>query len=361
MEIYKQIDSGSDSFKKTLIPLSLTTLSGDNLRFTKLDRTDISNTFLGNLFSSFNLPITIEQKQNFTTGSYANTAFQYLNQDEVIMVEIPKNTYGELVDGKTIKLIIPMRSGATYTLYSTFFRNSIIDTAGNSIYSDPNQQSKEFGQNYNIEELPGQNGLTNPINGYSSNVAYMFSDDIQKPSNNPNYSWGSTNKYFATQTNLPTGIVGSKFAANFSSSDGTVDIPVGIAYLDMGFILITNPTIVQNFDYNTGEINGSPYTGDGSDFINLTFPTRSQLTFTSCTTEFVQRAICIALPNEFYKSTNPTFQEAYGADNLENNPVAITQIGLYNENYELIAIAKSNQPLAKNKSSILTFDITIRV
>lgn len=360
MEIYKKIDSGSGFFEKKLIPLSLTTLSGNNLKFTKIERTDLSNRFYGNLFASFNFPITVEQKQNFATGSYSNTAFQYLNKDKVIIVEIPKNTYGEMVDGKTIKLIVPLTGGRSATIYSTFFRNSIIDTMGNAIYSDPNQQSKEFGQIYNINELPGQSGLLAPASGYSSNVAYMFCDDVQKPSGNANYSWNSTNKYFVTQTNLPSGIVGSKFAANYSSADGTVDIPVGVAYLDKGFIALTHPYLVDNFDYTNGEVNGIPYTGDDR-FANLDFAAGASLSFTSFNTEFVQHTVCIALPNEFFKSSNPTFAEAYGADNIENNPVAITEIGLYNDKYELIAIAKSNKPLAKNKSSVLSFDITIRV
>jgi len=360
MEIYKQIDSGSGVFEKKLIPLSQTILNGSNLKFTKVERTDLSNRFFGNLYSSFNLPITVGQKQKFTIGDYSTTAFQYLNRDSVIVAEIPKNTYGEMVDGKSIKLIVPLTSGRTMTLYSTFFRNSILDTSGHAIYSDPNQQSKEFGQSYNTIELPGQAGLTNPITGYSSNVAYMFCDSIQKPSNNSGYTWASTNKYFTSQTNLPTGVIGSKFAANYSSADGIVDIPVGIAYLDKGFIVITHPSIVNDFDYTNAELNGSSYAGDDK-FTNIYFDSGSTLTFTSFNTEFIQHAVCIALPNEFYKSNNPTFLEAYGVDNIENSPVAITEIGLYNDKFELIAIAKSNKPLAKTKSSVLSFDITIRV
>lgn len=360
MEIYKQIDSGSGSFEKKLIPLPLTTLSGNNLKFSKLDRSDLSGSFLGNLFSSFNLPITVEKKQEFTSGEYSNTAFQYLNQTKVIMVEIPKNTYGELIDGKSIKLIIPLTGNTSITIHSSFFRNSTIDSAGHSLYSDPNQPSKEFGQAYNISELPGQAGQAVPLNGYSSNVAYLFADDIQRPGKNPNYSWNSTNKYFVNETNLPSGIMGSKHAANYSSSDGIVDIPVGIAYLDKGFLVITHPTIVNSFDYSDGKVNGVPY-GGPDNFMDLTFDTRASCQFLSMNTEFIQHAICIALPNEFYKSSNPTFNEAYGVDNIENNPVAITEIGLYNDKFELIAIAKTNRPLPKNKSSVLSFDITIKV
>ncbi len=362
MSIYKTIESGSGQFEKKLVLLQPTNLSGSYLKFTKADRTDLSGRFFGNLFSSFNLPITVEQIQDYTTGKYSNTAFQYLNQDKVIVVEIPKNSYGEMIDGKTVVLTVPTSSGQT-TMYSTFFKNSIIDSIGNQIYSDPNQQSSEIGQTYNVQELPGQAGLANAKSGYSSNVAYLFADKKQKPENNSNYSWATSSKYFRTQTGLPTGVIGAKFAANYSSADGSVvDVPVGIVYLDKGFAVITDPTIVNTFSYNSGAKNpdGSAYSG-GADFTSIYFDSGSTLTFQSFNTEFIQHAVCIALPNEFYQSSNPTFTEAYGADNQEGNPVAITEIGLYNDKYELIAIAKTNKPLAKSKSSVLSFDITIRV
>ena len=361
MSIYKTIESGSGQFEKNLVPLQATTLTTSALKFTKADRTDLSSRFFGNLFASFNLPITVEQIQDFTTGEYANTAFQYLNQDTVIVVEIPKNSYGEMIDGKTVALTVPTTSGQT-TMYSTFFKNSILDTAGNQIYSDPNQESSQFGQTFNTQELPGQAGLTNALSGYSSNVAYLFSDTTQKPEGNSNYSWASSSKYFRTQTGLPTGVIGSKFAANFSSADGSVvDIPVGIVYLDKGFAVITDPTIVANFAYSEGSNpDATPYVGNAN-FTSIYFASGSTLTFQSFNTEFIQHAVCIALPNEFYQSNNPTFTEAFGADNQGNNPVAITEIGLYNANYELIAIAKTQKPLAKSKSSVLSFDITIQV
>ena len=359
MGIYKQIQSGSGVFQKNLNLLPQTSLVGPDLNFTKIDRTDLSSRIFGNLFSSFNLPITVLQQSNFTTGKYLNTAFQYLNQDTAIVLEIPKNTYGELIDGKTISLAIPVGTGTT-TVYSTFFKNSLLNTAGHLIYSDPNQQSVEFGQTYTIQELPGQAGLANPLSGYSSNIAFLFSDSIQKPQNNSNYTWATNSKYFVNEQNLPTGIIGSKFPANYSSLDGVVDVPVGIVYLDKGFIVITDPTIVSNFNYSSAYNNdNSPYIGD-SNFTDIHFASGCTLTFQSFNTEFVQHAVCIALPNEFYQSNNPTFTEAYGT-NVNNSPVAITEIGLYNDNFELIAIAKTNAPVAKNKSSVLSFDITIKV
>ena len=358
MAIYKEIESGSGLFEKKLVLLPQTVLSNSQLKFTKAQRTDLTDRMFANLFASFNLPITLEQQQMFTGGVYQHTAFQYLNANDVIIVEIPKNSYGEMIDGKSISLTVPTNAGSVQ-IYSSFFKNSLLNTAGHMVYSDPNGQSKAFGQAYNISELPGQAGLTNPLNGYSSNIAFLFSDSIQRPEKNNTYTWSVGGKYFKGQTGLPTGVSGNKNAANYSSGDGTVDIPVGIAYLDKGFIVITHPTIVNDFKHTAAFLNGSGYTGTNK-FSNIYFPTIANLAFSSFNTEFVQHAVCIALPNEFYKSNNPTFVQAYG-ENVEENPVAVTEIGLYNDKYELIAIAKTNKPLPKGKSSVLSFDIVIKV
>src|SRR5690606_12837650 len=86
----------------------------------------------------------------------------------------------------------------------------------------------------------------------------------------------------------------------------------------------------------------------------FTYPT-TKLIFSSFNTEFIQHAVCICLPNEFYTTNNPTYPVNSG------RAIAVTEVGLYNRNYELIAIAKSNRPIAKDKHSVLSFDISIRI
>lgn len=366
MAIFKEVESGSGIFEKKLVTLPQTTLTLNELNFTKCDRTDLSGRFFGNLFSSFNLPITSNDKNMFNIGKYANTAFKVLNQDKVIIIEIPKNTYGEMIDGKNINLTVPIVSGATpmvLSLFSSFFKGTLVAQSGEKLYSDPNQFSEQFGQAYSTtEEIAGQSGAANPVKGYSSNVAYMFCDTIQKPANNASASWSTQGKFVGRITTPTSPEDGTKYAANFDASSGVIDVPVGIAYLDKGFIVITHPTIVNNINYAiASNKNNTPYTGDAN-FTEIHFAAdKASATFNSFNTEFIQHAICFCLPNEFFKSNNPTFAEAYGEDNLNNNPVAITEIGLYNANHELIAIAKTNQPVFKTKSSLLTFDVKIKV
>ncbi len=91
MGIYKEVENSTGFFQKTIIPLGINILSEDNLKFTKADRTDTTVRPYGNLFVSFNLPTTRQQKVDFTGGTYSTTAFSGFNQDNIIIVEIPKN------------------------------------------------------------------------------------------------------------------------------------------------------------------------------------------------------------------------------------------------------------------------------
>ena len=153
-----------------------------NLRFTKINLDNILNPN-ANLAMSFNIPIITPQISSYLSR-FRNTSLQSLIQptantstynNQFILVEIPQNTYGELIDGKTIELNIPVKSGSTavnYSLYSTYFRSNIVPNTlnYNTLLSDPNPFSSYFSD-------------VNPLlsNDYNSNVSYLFSDNINKP------------------------------------------------------------------------------------------------------------------------------------------------------------------------------------
>lgn len=365
--ILKPVEVGSGTFEKTLLDLGTQLLSGSTMPITKADRNELSNRYFGNLFASFNLPITDNQKDKFVSGIYSATAFSGFNQNRILVIEIPKDLYGESVDGKSIYCKLPVISGASSAetvieMYSTFFDSSELRRVGNAAYSDPNQPSSEFGQNFNSDdELPGQNGLANPLSGFSSNVAYLFSDQIKRPFGLPANSWATSNGRFKNQVN---GGTGTKFPALFEDNGVySPDVPVGIAYLDKGFIVITHPAIVNNLSYSAAQnSNNTIYTG-GTGFtqIHYSSSTSAITSFKSFNTEYIQNVVCMALPNEFFTSNNPSFVDKYGNVIPSNAYVRITEIGLYNSNQELIAIAKTSEPIYKNKSGTVSFNVQLKV
>lgn len=493
----KVLNAGNVTFVKEITNFGEYSISGNNLKFTYCDVNDLTNRPYGNLFSSFNLPILDGQKNEFNTKNI-NNAFKYFsNIEEVIIAEIPENTYGELIDGKTFKLSFPINSGMTQVVvdcYGNYFlNNGIYNTKEyDKKYADSREESAYFGIDPNLPD----NTLK------SSNIAYLFCNDIAKPKlslfySTPTYvTLGSANftaitntySYFTDSFSFQKGkiyniilseiydqndkleindiskllqnltlrignnsfnfpndgdnfdvggtapnrytirsiqficdkdetffTIKSEFTNNryiknayisigeinfdegswsrwtntnkFTSTtikqpakfidpnrNLVIDQPVGILYLDKGFAVITDPTLVSNFAYDYSGAtssgydsieDGQQYTGD-TNFTQIYFndPTKANAIYNSIYTEFIQSVTCIAEPNEFYISNNPTFIEVYGENgenNINNDPVYITEVGLYNKYGELIAIAKTSEPIPKDKFNIAAFNIKLKL
>ena len=85
-------------------------------------------------------------------------------------------------------------------------------------------------------------------------------------------------------------------------------------------------------------------------------------------TSFKMTSVCIAMPQEFYVSNNPTWdkEKAIAQMNEETaiinyDDVYITEIGLYNSFGELIAVAKMSEPVKKTYVNALTFEINLEM
>jgi hypothetical protein len=511
MAYLKKVENaGTNAFTKQITSFGEQSLTGNLLKFTYCDANDFTLRPYGNLFSSFNFPITNGQRLNFAT-SFTNNAFTFFNNiTNFIAVEIPENKYGELIDGKTFKLSFPINSGSSVNVidcYATYFLRSETDT-------DTKIMDKQYADARTDSAYFGIDPATNELN--SSNIAYLFSNQIAKPKINMSYTsllsssytfvtavttpsyftlyqsnknltfnFQQGKRYKVSVTNLRNEIVGyetqtniifpdkslnssakfnatigteffdftdsaqcvltydtntrsirsfeffcnlsassinlhsqvinsrsgildqatitieeivieegtwsrwtssnkfipslgstsGKQPARFSSPDNVLyDQPVGILYLDKGFAVITDQTLVSNFAYNYSGatssgydsiVTGTQYTG-GTNFTQIYFneATKANAIYNSIYTEFIQSVTCLAMPNEFYISNNPTFTEVYGPNgenNVNNDPVYITEIGLYNEFGELIAIAKTSEPIPKDKFSIYAFNVQLKL
>lgn len=462
--MYKKIEKNKDNtvgFQKLINFAGSTTISGNKLLFTYASLDDDTRPY-GNLFRSFNLPITDTENSDFLIN-FENTAFSYfLDIRSVIVCQIPKGEYGELIDGKTIALKIPVSLNSvvtTTTLYSTYFNFS---SDLNKNLSDKNNFSKQFGYEPSEE------------NNNNSNISYLFSNNIRKPVGSPILTVIYNNQVGLTVTGLTTlsGTVNSNDIIYISTSGGTdsrdgetkvtfgldslqgvelevnkfitidtylggpfnitvnkkrvsipsptipiviykitfqttgnwdqytstnkfknnptdytqkkyavfsgietslgpipiYDQPVGIAYLDKGFAVITDTTLVEGFIYSSATSSGfnnissgSPYNGD-INFTKVYFSSSTQSTcsFNSVTTEFSQNILCIGMQNEFFGTTNATYEDAYD-ENTTNKPVFINSVGLYNKFGELIGIAKISEPIQKTEYNIIPMNIKLKI
>jgi hypothetical protein len=157
---------------------------------------------------------------------------------------------------------------------------------------------------------------------------------------------------------------------NSTNQGYNYDIPVGFVALDKGYMVLTHPKVVNEIPFTQGMnlwSNASNY-GATSATTNIYFTstTKSTATFTDIDIAFKTSAVCLALPAEFYFTNNPTWnvdKNLLEEQNQTNSydSVYVTEVGLYNMNNELIAIAKLDRPVEKTYVNLMTFNLDIDV
>lgn len=351
-------------------------VANDELLWTSCLRTATTNN-RGNYFVSFQLPAYSNLLSTASTISNFFPELYQLNTDYIIFCSIPNTAYTEFIDARSIKLTVPTTGGTTILYSSTY-----------------------------ASDKPLKYGETSPLLG--DNITYLFSDQINTPytgftateigiktsmsSNttwNPNVSeyWDrpsavsyrevlgggissalnpnnrpnglNTDKRLASgitwsilpPTNYPDGVAGYNY-----------DIPVGFCILDKGICVITHTAVTNSFDWASSVQNPSSQ----DDEVNITFNSNSQIEFTDINTSFKTTAVCLALPQEFWISNNPTWNRSAALNNLNSqtgiltiNPVYVTEIGLYNQMNELVAVGKLSDYVEKNYINLITFNLDI--
>lgn len=350
--------------------LTTKTLNTSALTYSLCDRTDLTSKG-ANYFISFNLPYISTELPTGSTISLREPHLQQLNVDRVIISSIPSSYYNDILDGRSITLIVP-QTGST-------------SISGKTLISSTYQTLRK-------KEDSGFLG---------NNIAYLFSDDINKPysgttngqliSRSAVTTWNTT--FFGDRppavayselqndsTNPLTNDINSdtRSNANYAVNVGqnypnpldkgyNYDIPVGFISLDKGFLIITHPDIVNNFPWTSGQtLDGSYNSLSATTDVYFSSSTFSKLTFSEINVEFTNAVVCLALPKEFYFTNNPTWdrdknflEQTNGTHGYDS--VYVTEVGLYNKKKELIAIAKFDRPIEKNYVNVINFNLDINV
>jgi len=342
----KSVESKSNVISDTIVNLGETVVSGENLTYYVIDRTD-NNSSYTNLFKSLNLPITTNEVNRFTSldsadGGWLNTAFSGFGADKVLIGVINNDSYGELIDGKSIKCTLPIGTAftptgevsgiTTFDIYSTFPKTS---------------QYSRMDLNNQYEDL---STIASGLFGSQPNATYLVSDDIKRPNNDINLSWSTGYDTFKPFT------INRKELININSvtTSGIIkDEAVGYACLDKGVLVFTNPTIVDNIVTNfTGDSSTGTITDDMGFYYYSggTFNT----TVDSILNNLVQNIVCIAGRGEFYRSENQTIDN--GFDDVRISEIAIVSNGDPND---VLAIGKIDRQVIKKKNDFVIFDVQI--
>ena len=340
----KPVERGSYQLRGEVVNLGETIVSGTNLTFLSLNR-EYTLGDKTNYFKSLSLPITDLNKAAFTTtsqnGGWLDTAFSGLNTDNVLLVNIGRDTYGELIDGKSIKCELPVATGfttggtvtgiTTYTLYSTFVNSSQFP-------------KKTLDNKYKDESV-----YTQRLFGGGVNAAYLVSDNIQKPNNDSSKSWSTGYDQFKTFSEKSKSLIN----VNTVTETGiNADKVIGIAYLDKGLLANTEPSIVSGVT-EAFNFSGDSETNTLTNSLDFTYMTGStyNLTIDSVLNNLVQNIVCIAGRDEFYRTDNDTWNES--------DDIRISEIGLTDITGQLLAIGKPDRHIIKKKNDFVIFDVQL--
>ena len=304
----KLVEPQSSEITLTYVPIGINTITNSNLTQNVINRNNFNTDPLVNLFYSFNLSLNAKSDYTLTgvtsaNGGYSDTALSGLATSNILAIGINNSQYGEILDGKTIQLTLSS-SATSYTIYSTFENINTPLTNQDANYIDKSNDAALFG-----------------------NVAFLVSDDIMKPNGgNSSLSWAT-----GFNTVKPFSVNGKKLINRTTNPNigVTADTIVGIAYLDKGFLVITNPTIVNSFSAVTA----------------------TTVTFNSVSSSVQQNVTCIAARGEFGSSTNPTFS-------ISDTP-RITEVALYDIDNNLIAMAKTDRQLVKKINDFFALSINL--
>jgi len=350
---------------------TFTTTNDSGLTYTFCDRTNLTSKE-ANYFASFRLPFNDYNLLTTSPLSLQQPEIQQLNVDNIVIASIPASKYNEIIDGRSITFTVPQLSGATAmssmtvvsSTYSQLTKSQNSTLLGNNI-------AFLFADDINLPRTGSTNGGqvvgtgrttwdVSPSPFINRPQAHAYSDLDSNDLNTDQRPWGDVNLAVSVSELYPSN----------TNRGYNYDVPVGFVALDKGFMVLTHPDVVDNIPWNQGYQLHSNIANSGSDSgtTNVYFSDTSvsQATFNDIDISFRTSVVCLALPTEFVFSSNLSWNLPFNLQELDNEThgyqsIYITEIGLYNRNDELIAIAKTDRPVEKNYTNLITFNLDIDV
>ena len=259
-----------------------------------------------------------------------------------------------------------------------------------------------------IKELYYSNYIGGENGAPAATASFNNDGTITGPAYTPNYYNYLSNtlppdRYFPTGSDsivvisIPSNLFGEYIAPNsfqIQVSGSTISVQddglgnilfgtlkVGDIIYQHGIIIITKTGYSAVIDaYGTGSYGNIIYGGSGVDFVNNFYTNNLTCSFKSTVTIYETQYKCTIRENEFNFSNNPSLLSGSsaisngsgssfpqpGSGKLNDNVTGsyfspyITTVGLYNNNKELIAVAKLAQPLpvssVTDTSILINFD-----
>ena len=344
MATRKPVETNSSKVTSSVDTIGEMTATGNSLNYVTLAKSATTVDFT-NLFSSLSLPIINSKIAVFTKtaqfGGWADTAFSGLSASTVLLASINTDQYGEVIDGKNIRLTLPIITGytgggsatgsTTYTIFSTFPSTTIPRSNLDEQYTD-------------------KSTLPTSLFGNNISVSYLVTDSTQPPNNDPLKSWST-----GYNTYRPFSFPNNKSLVNvntITTNNVHADIVVGIAYLEQGFLVLTDSNIVNNIATNFSGDTESGISADTLGFYHYTGTTYGA-TINSIDNNIVQNVVCMAGRDQYYRTQNRT--------KGLNDEIRISEIAITNASGQILALGKFDRQVIKKKNDLLVLDVQIVV
>ena len=153
--------------------------------------------------------------------------------------------------------------------------------------------------------------------------------------------------------NIVSGSIASGTAVTKTSAASQPGGGMGLFYPDLGILVLNGPVLNTSASLET--VSGSNVLG--GNVVKFYESIRGEDKFQARREEVItsQHYFCRVPNKEFNFSSNPTFTSGSNGDFtvssfFKNPKTFVTQVGLYNDNNELLAIAKLSKPLEKSYS-----------
>jgi hypothetical protein len=258
-------------------------------------------------------------------------------------------------------------SGTEYYSYFTGSNTSYPLAGGNEGTASAALVFNSIKQLYYSNYISGSNGLISN----AATASFNTDGTITGPAYTTNYINSLPNttgslRYFVSTGNVGIVSIPSKYYGNYIQPNSlriTISasaIPSGSYYDDGEGNLISSSYFGGNVIYQDGII---ALTGTGSGVGTISSVTNIE--FQSSITLYETQYKCTIRANEYNGSLNPSLLKSGSTDTYKDFVTGsdfspyVTTIGLYNENQELLAVAKLAQPLPTSQTTDTTILINI--
>lgn len=370
-DVYKGLDKSYGTIQ---------TASGYDLRWWYVDRENIAlmspfEDDMKNLFHSFGISRE-DQEDWFKVFNVTD----YYNAKRMVIITLPQSGITSMIDGSTLEVNIP--TGLTAGQHVTFYGSTF------EAYPDPltdKQISLEYADSvyggaycYLFANTYGQNCL--PSATFEAGTHHPYTGNVNGAAN-PNAGENSWDHDAAN-------VVPHLSASHWEEGDDGKDQPYGVALLDRGIIVLFDMYGRTDFIDNTilatgsstlwtaavGSFYADTFTG-GSAESNANNNNRQEISFNgsvgivgaSVTYRTIDQAykmvyFCHAGQAEFNSTSNHTYNQkkAYFRPE-ESDSLWITEVGLYDDNDDLLAYGKLSEPVEKNKLETMTFKVELQL